>query len=125
MDNPIELGSYPTLTCIIRLDPSVDTDYDIIITWNGPVYGYGEYIKTGPVVNSSAEVPTYTSTAALNADQTFYGSGQYSCSGEVNPSLNSAFFWSSASTTSQGIQGKYQYSLYLHIHKLPTICLIA
>ena len=125
MDNPIESGSYPTLTCTIRLDPSVDTDFDITIAWNGPVYGFGKYIETGPVVNSSAEVPTYTSTAALNADRTFYDSGQYRCSAKVSPSLNSEFLWGSASTTSPRIQGKYQYSMYLLTYKLPVICLIA
>ena len=105
MDNPVSPGSYPTLTCTIVLDSAVDREVQIDVSWSGPVYGFGEYVTTAPVVNSSAEVPTFTSTAALNADESFYDSGQYSCSAVVSPVSNQDFIRSS-NATSRGILGE-------------------
>ena len=88
LDNPISPSNFPTLTCIITLHSSIDRDVQISVSWNGPVYGFGEFTVTAPLLNSSAQVPTYTSTATLNADGTFYDSGQYSCSAVINPLSN-------------------------------------
>ena len=63
-------------------------------------------IRDRPVISSSAEVPTYTSTATLNADGTFYDSGQYYCSVVVSPLTSHEFIKSSAAVDSQGIPGE-------------------
>ena len=107
LDNPIPQGSFPTLTCTIRLDPFIDREFIVSVSWNGPVYGFEEFSVTDPVLNGSAEVPTYTSTAALNADGTFYDSGQYNCSAVVSPLSNSEFV-QNGSITSQNITGYYK-----------------
>ena len=104
MVNPISLGSYPTLLRTIRFDPSFDVDVEIDVTWNGPAYGVREYVTTQPVINSRTEVPTYTSTATLNAAETFYDSGDYICSVTLNSPRNSEFTWTSASASSQSLQ---------------------
>ena len=106
MVNPISLDSYPTLICTIRLDPSFDVDVEIDVTWNGPAYGVGEYVTTQPVINSGTEVPTYTSTATLNAAETFYDSGDYVCSVTLNSPPNSEFTWTSAPASSQRLSGE-------------------
>ena len=80
----------------------------ISVSWNGPVYGFGEFSVTDPVLDSSAEVPTYTSTASLNADGTFYDSGQYSCSAVVTTLSYSESFQNSFAT-SQSITGFCQF----------------
>ena len=54
--NPISLGSTPNLTCIIRLDPSVDKEVKLDVSWSGPVFGFGEFIMTEPVLNKSVGV---------------------------------------------------------------------
>ena len=105
MENPVSPGSHPTLTCTIVLDSTVDREVQIEVSWSGPVYGFGEYTVTAPVVNSTAEVPTYTSTAALDADESFYDSGQYSCTAVVSPVSNRDFIHSS-SATSTSIPGE-------------------
>ena len=65
---------------------------------------------TDLLLNSSAEVPTYTSTASLNAYKTFYDSGQYSCSAVVSPLSNTtnSEFIKNSSSNSQNITGYYQ-----------------
>ena len=104
LDNPISPGSFPTMTCIITLDPSIDRDVQISVSWNGPVYGFGEFTVTAPRLNSSAEVPTYTSTATLNADETFYDSGQYRCSAIISPLSNTDLI-QNGFATSESISG--------------------
>ena len=110
LDNPIPEESFPTLTCTIRLDPSIDREVMISVSWSGPVYGFGEFSVTDPLLNSSAEVPTYTSTASLNVYETFYDSGQYSCSAVVSPLSNTtdSEFIKNSSSTSRSITGYYQ-----------------
>ena len=76
-DNPIPSGSSPTLSCTVSLSSAVDIEVEIVTEWSGPTYGLREYTTTEPVLNSSAEVPTYTSTAQLNAPETLYDSGDY------------------------------------------------
>ena len=104
LDNPIPRDSIPTLSCIIRLDPSVDREVEVSVLWRGPVYGFGEFTKTEPVLNNTAEVPTYTSSATLNAEETFYDSGQYRCLVLVSPPSHQSYI-SSTSTSSQSISG--------------------
>lgn len=106
LSNPISSGSHPTLTCTIVLDASVDVEVGIEVSWRGPAYGLGEYTLTAPVVNGSAEVPTYTSTAELNAYETFYDSGPYGCSAVLRPLTNSDFIRNSPSSSSRTIQGE-------------------
>ena len=103
-DNPISLGTFPTLTCTITLDPSIDRDVQISVSWNGPVYGFGEFTVTAPHLSSSAQVPTYTSTAMLNADGTFYDSGQYRCSAVIS-SLSNTDLIQNGFATSESISG--------------------
>ena len=104
-DNPISPGSFPTMTCIITLDPSIDRDVQISVSWNGPVYGFGEFTVTAPHLNSSAQVPTYTSTAMLNAHETFYDSGQYNCLAIIS-SLSNTDLIQNGSATSESISGR-------------------
>ena len=106
MDNPIPYGSSPTLSCTVSLSPAIDVDVEIDIEWSGQTYGMREYTTTHPVLNSSAEVPTYTSTATLNAPGTFYDSGHYYCSVVINPQNNRDFIQSTSSVSSQQISGK-------------------
>ena len=106
MDNPIPYGSSPTLSCVVSLSPAVDIEVEIITEWRGPSYGLKEYTTTQPVLNSSAEVPTYTSTATLNAPGTYYDSGQYHCSVVVNPVTNHDFIHSFPAVSSQLLSGK-------------------
>ena len=105
MDNPIPHGSSPTLSCTVSLSPAVDIEVEIVTEWSGPTYGLREYTTTEPVLNSSAEVPTYISTATLNAPGTFYDSGQYSCSVVINPLNNHNIIQSTSAIDSQGISG--------------------
>ena len=109
--NPVPVGSFPTLTCTIRYESldllSIEKNLIISVSWNGPVYGFGEFSVTDPLLNSSAQVPTYTSTALLNADGTFYDSGEYSCSAVVSVKSNSEFIQNGLST-SQSISGYCQ-----------------
>ena len=111
LNNPVPMGSFPTLTCTIRyesLDLSfIERNLILSISWNGPVYGFGEFSVTDPLLNRSAEVPTYTSTASLNADGTFYDSGEYSCSAVVSVQPNNEFILNGLST-SQSISGYCQ-----------------
>jgi hypothetical protein len=105
MDNPIPQGSSPTLSCTVSLSPAVDVEIEIITEWRGPSYGLKEYTTTQPVMNSSAEVPTYTSTATLNAAGTFYDSGLYSCSVIINPLTNRDILQSFPAVLSQSLSG--------------------
>ena len=73
LENPIPRHSTPTLTCTIRLDPSIDSEIKITVSWSGPVFGFGKFIMTEPVLNKSTEVPTYMSSASLSAQGTFLG----------------------------------------------------
>ena len=102
LGNPIPQGSFPTLTCTIRLDPSIDREVMVSVSWNGPDDGLGELSVTDPLLNGSAEVPTYTSTASLRT--VFCESRQYSCSAVVSPLSNSEFI-QNGSATSQNITG--------------------
>ena len=117
MDNPIPYGSSPTLSCTVRLSPAIDVDVDIDIEWSGQTYGLGEYITTHPVLNSSAEVPMYISTATLNAPGTFYDSGHYYCSVVITPLSNRDFIQSTSAVDSPRISG------VLAIHTC-TLCII-
>jgi hypothetical protein len=106
-DNPIPQGSSPTLSCTVSLPPAVDIEVEIVTEWNGRTYGLREYTTTEPILNSSAEVPTYTSTARLNASGTFYDSGSYYCSVVINPLNNHNFIRSSPVIASPRISGLY------------------
>ena len=106
MDNPLPYGSSPTLSCVVSLSPAVDIKIEIITEWRGPSYGLNEYTTTEPILNSSAEVPTYTSTATLNASGTYYDSGQHNCSVVVNPVTNRDFIHSFPAVSSQPLSGK-------------------
>ncbi len=105
IDNPIPQGSSPTLSCTVSLPPAVDIEVEIVSEWNGPTYGLREYTTTEPVLNSTAEVPTYTSTARLNAPGTFYDSGNYYCSVAINPLNNHNFIRSAPEMYSPTIPG--------------------
>ena len=96
MDNPIPYGSSPTLSCTVSLSPAIDVDIEIDTEWNGQTYGLGEYTTTHPVLNSSAEVPTYIITATLNTPGTYYDSGHYYCSVVINPLTNIDFIQSTS-----------------------------
>ena len=102
-DNPIPYGSPPTLSCTVSLPPVVDIEIEIVTVWSGPIYGLREYTTTEPVQNSSAEVPTYTSTAWLSAPETFYDSGDYYCSVVINPLNNQDFIQSAPAMASPRI----------------------
>ena len=104
-DNPISPDTFPTLTCTITLDPSIDRDVQISVSWNGPVYGFGEFTVTSQLFKSSAQVPTYTSTAMLNSHETFYDSGQYRCSAVIS-SLSNTDLILNVSSTSESISGR-------------------
>ena len=106
MDNPIPHGSSPTLSCTVSLSPAIDVDVEIDIEWSGQTYGMREYTTIHPVLNNSAEVPTYISTATLNAPGTYYDSGHYYCSVVINPQNNRDFIQSTSSVSSQQISGK-------------------
>ncbi len=110
-DNPIPQGSSPTLSCTVSLSPAVDIEVEIVTEWSGPTYGVREYTTTEPVLNSSAEVPTYTSTARLNVNdsETFYDSGDYYCSVVINPLNNHDFIRSTPAMDSPRIPGLYNY----------------
>ena len=105
MGNPIRHGSSPTLTCTVSLSPAIDIQVEIVIEWNGPTYGLREYTTTEPVLNNNAEVPTFTSTATLNASGTFYDSGDYYCSAVINPMIHRDFIQSTSTVTSPRISG--------------------
>ena len=105
MENPIPYGSSPTLSCTVSLSPAVDIEVEIVTEWSGPTYGLREYTTTEPVLISSAEMLTYTSTATLDASGTFYDSGQYSCSVVINPLNNRNIIQSTSAIDSQGISG--------------------
>ena len=107
MDNPISYGSSPTLTCTVSLSPAIDVDVEIIVDWSGPTYGLKTYTITQPVLNSSAEVPIYTSTATFNAIETFYDSGQYYCSVVLNPLTNRDVIRSTSAVSSPQISGVF------------------
>ena len=113
MDNPIPYGLSPTLSCTVSLPPAIDIEVEIITEWSGPTYGLREYTTTEPVLNSSAGVPTYISTAQLNAPETNYDSGNYLCSVVINPLDNSDFIRSAPSMTSPRIQGLCIYIIYV------------
>ena len=113
MDNPIPRGSSPILSCTVSLSPAVDIEVEIVTEWSGPTYGLREHATTEPVLNSSAEVPTYTSTATLNAPGTFYDSGNYYCSVVINPLNNSDFIQSAPRMASPRIPGLCMYLLLL------------
>lgn len=135
MDNPIPLDSSPILSCTVSFSPAIDIDIEIVTEWSGPTYGLGEYITTEPVSNSSAEVPTYTSTARLDAPGTFYDSGNYNCSVVANPLTNLDFIHSSPAVSSQLLSGKSFNSLaspctkksciYYYHHSLGTVLFLA
>ena len=105
MNNPILYGSFPTLSCTVSLSPAVDIEVEIVTEWSGPTYGLREYATTEPVLNSSAEVPTYTSRAWLSAPETFYDSGDYYCSVMINPLNNQDFIQSAPAMASPRIPG--------------------
>ena len=104
-NNPIPSGSSPTLSCTVSLPPAVDIEVEIVTEWTGPTYGLREYSTTEPELNSSAEVPTYTSTARLNAPETFYDSGNYYCSVVINPLNNQDFIRSAPAMASPRFPG--------------------
>ena len=104
-DNPIPHGSSPMLSCTVSLPSAVDIEVEIVTEWSGPTYGLREYTTTEPVLNSSAEVPTYTSMARLNASKTFYDSGNYYCSVVINPLNNQDFIRSAPAMASPRIPG--------------------
>ena len=104
-DNPIPSGSPPTLSCTVSLSPAVDIEVEIVTEWSGPTYGLREYTTTEPVLNSSAEVPTYTSTARFDASGTFYDSGNYYCSVVINSLNNQDFIRSAPAMASPRIPG--------------------
>ena len=79
---------------------------------------------TDPVLNGSAEVPTYTSTASLIADGTFYDSGQYNCSAVVSPLSNYSEFVQNGSITSQNISG-YHKKLFIIVAVFHSPCTVA
>ena len=105
MHNPVPHGSSPMLSCTVSLPPAIDIEVEIVTEWNGPTYGSREYTTTEPVLNSSAEVPTYTSTARLDASGTFYDSGQYFCSVVINPLNNHDSILSFPAVSSQPLSG--------------------
>ena len=107
MNNPIPYGSSPTLSCTVSLSPAIDVEVEIDVEWSGPTYGLREYTTTQPVLNSSAEVPTYTSTARLDAPGTFYDSGQYRCSVMLNPLTNRDVIRSTSAVSSPQISGVF------------------
>ena len=107
MDNPIPQGSSPTLTCMVSLSPDIDVEVGINVEWSGPTYGLREYTTTQPVLNSSAEVPTYTSMVRFNAPGTFYDSGQYYCSVMLNPLTNRDVIRSTSAVSSPQISGVF------------------
>ena len=108
LKNPIAHSSTPTLTCTIRLhaDLSSQHDFEITVSWSGPVYGRREFTVTEPLLNSSAEIPTYTSSVTLDAEGTFYDSGLYTCSAVVSPVILQDYI-QNTSVTSQSISGNH------------------
>ena len=104
-DNPIPHGSPPTLSCTVSLSSAVDIEVEIVTEWSGPTYGLREYTTTEPVLNSSAEVPTYTSTARFDASGTFYDSGNYYYSVVINSLNNQDFIRSAPAMASPRIPG--------------------
>lgn len=106
-DNPIPYGSSPTLSCTVSLSPAIDVDVEMDIKWFGPTYGLSEYTTTHPVLNSSAEVPTYISTATLNAPGTFYDSGHYYCLVVISPLNNRDFIQNTSAMESPRISGMF------------------
>ena len=105
MDNPIPSGSSPTLSCTVSLHSAVDIEVEIVTEWSGHTYGLREYTTTEPVRNSSAEVPTYTSTAQLNAPGTYYDSGDYYCLVVINPLNKQNFIQSDPIMANTAIPG--------------------
>ena len=73
---PFYAGSSLTLTCTVTLDPHVDNDETVTISWSGPVED--RYIVTDASFSSS----TYTSSLIISslADQ---DDGIYTCTGMV------------------------------------------
>lgn len=104
LENPIATDSTPTLTCTITLhaDLLIQHDIEITVSWSGPVYGRGAFTVTEPLLNSSTEVPTYISSAILNAEGSFYDSGLYNCSAVVSPVILQDYI-QNTSATSQSI----------------------
>ena len=105
LENPIAPGSTPTLTCTITLHAYLSIQQDVVVTvsWSGPMHGHREFTMTEPLLNGSAEVPTYTSLATLNAEGT---SGLYSCSAMVSPIILQDYI-QNTSAISQSISGNY------------------
>ena len=85
--------------------PAIDIHIGIDIEWSGITYGLNEYNTTEPVLNSSSEVPTFTSTARLNAPGTFYDSGDYYCSVVINPLIHRNLIQSTSAVDSPRISG--------------------
>ena len=113
MDNPIPSGSSPTLTCTVSLSPAIDVEVEINVEWSGPTYGLRRYTTTQPVLNSSPEVPTYISTARLDAPGTFYDSGQYYCTVVLNSLTNRDVIRSTFAVSSPQISGVFTISQLL------------
>ena len=109
-DNPIPSGSSPTLTCTVSLSPAIDVEVEIIVEWSGQTYGLRRYTTTQPVLNSGADVPTYISTARLDAPGTFYDSGQYYCTVVLNPLTNRDVIRSTFAVSSPQISGVFTIS---------------
>ena len=75
---PLYVGSSLTLTCTVTLDPNVDNNETVTITWSGPSITGERYLITA----TSGSGSTYTSNLTIRylADQ---DDGTYTCTGIV------------------------------------------
>ena len=96
---PLYAGSNLTLTCDVTLDPNVDNDETVTISWSGPNNITGERYLVSATSGSGS---TYTSSLRISP-LTDQDNGIYTCTGMVT--------------------GEYEQQVTASdSHTLPTIC---
>ena len=73
---PLYVGSSLTLTCTVTLDPNVDNDEAITISWSGP--SRERYLVTNTTGSGGVYTSNLTFTSLVHEDN-----GTYTCTGIV------------------------------------------
>ena len=76
---PLYAGSSLTLTCTVTLDPNVDNDETVTISWSGPSDISGErFLVTNAIGSGVVYTSNLTFTSLVHEDN-----GTYTCTGIV------------------------------------------
>ena len=89
------VGSNVTLTCTVKLSPSVDIPVTVNTMWTGPA----GFSTTNTAQAMAGSTTTYTSTAMVSSfgrDQ----SGNYTCTATVSSTSHSSFLVDSMTSSS-------------------------